>query len=304
MPSPTELPLDTRPFRDGDQPGVDALLDDDADPLFVAQAHAMHGLETPGWHTVVATENGQIVGALTVARNRVHPGRYSFAVEVAAAHRRRGIGRSLTEAALALRAEPLPLAAKIRPADLAAAGLVRAFGGRAYQSCDGLRVELHSATVAAWCGEQVPVDGSTVTSLEGVDSAELAAAWIEQYRWVHEAWSPVDVDVLAEVSPSVLAELEPGLSAAVRLDGRLRAMAWVFAEEPGTVAIVAETSQRDEPDGTALVALALAGCFGALRDAGIEHAEIDGHVSDPHLQPVCTTLPPGPSKPLLLVELG
>ncbi|MGI8879058.1 MAG: GNAT family N-acetyltransferase [Jatrophihabitans sp.] len=299
-----EPPLTTRPFQDGDQAGVDALLDDDADPLFVAQAHALHGPEAEGSHTVVAIENGQIVGALSVARNRVHPGRYSFAVEVAAAHRRRGIGRRLTGAALALRADARPLAAKVRPADPAATGLIRAFDGRTYQRCDGLRVDVQSAAIADWCAARVSLDAAVAISLEGLQSAELAAAWVEQYRWVHEAWSPVDEDVLAGVTPSVLADLEPGLSAAVRLDGRLRAIAWVFAEAPGTVAVVAETVQRDEPDATALVASTLARCFAALRAAGIAHAEIDGHVGDPHLQPVCTTLPPSRSNPLLLVELG
>jgi hypothetical protein len=40
-----------------------------------------------------------------------------------------------------------------------------------------------------------------------------------------------------------------------------------------------------------------------LRERGVHKAEVDGHVTDPHLAAVLGTFPPVPREPLYLVEL-
>lgn len=295
-----------RDFRSDDASGVDALLDAGTDPLFVDQAHVLHGAGRDGerWkRTLVASTDSEVVGAATVARNRVHPGRYSFALEVAAARRRRGIGRSLTEAALAIRPRLLPLAAKIRPTDPAAGGLLHALNGRVYQTCQGLQLDPHTEMISQWCNRQPTPAGTTIGSLEGAEPGELVEAWRQQYLWVHEPWSPADPQAVGEVTPEVLGDLEAALSIGARRSGRLRATAWVFVEADGSASIVAETVNRHEADGTALLAATLARCLQGLQSSGISNVEFDGHVDDPHLVPVCATLTPTAENPLLLVEV-
>jgi GNAT superfamily N-acetyltransferase len=291
-----------REWTAADVAAVDALLDADPDPLWAGQGHRLHGPPREGkrWRrTLVAEEHGEVVGAVTLGRNYVHPARYSCAFEVGPAHRRRGLGRQLVAAARELRPEPLPLSAKVREHDRAGMALMTALGGRVYQRSPCPVVRTGDDATTEWCTAHAGA-GRPMTDVE---PAELAIAFADMYRWLHEGWSPVgSATALAEVSASMISELDHEVSAGVRRDGRLSAVAFAFPGADG-IECVAETMSREEPDGAAALAAAIAACLMSAADAGIDSVEFDGHVVDPHLAPLVETLPIYSSHPLLLVEL-
>lgn len=145
-----------RPYRAADQAAVDDLVEGGADPLWVSQGHRLHGEAREGgrWRrSLVAEEAGRVIGAATIARNPVHPGRYNAAVEVAGGSRRRGLGTALIEQVRLLAPEARPLAAKLRPFDAAAVALAERLGGRVYQRCPGPCPDPTAADVVSWCAQ-------------------------------------------------------------------------------------------------------------------------------------------------------
>jgi GNAT superfamily N-acetyltransferase len=151
---------EVREWTSADTPAVDALLDTDPDPLWANQGHRLHGEPREGerWRrTWVAEMGGAVVGAVTVGRNWVHPDRYTCALEVAPAQRRRGIGRLLVEHARSVRPEPRPLNAKVRERDAAARGLATALGAVPYQRAPCPQVDPASAEIRAWCAQSAAV---------------------------------------------------------------------------------------------------------------------------------------------------
>lgn len=296
-----------RPFAAADQPGVDALLDADADRLWAAQGHRLHGeaLDGDRWRrTVIAERDGRIVGAATVAGNRVHPGRYNLAVEVATGSRRQGLGRTLVELARLQAPEPVPLAGKLRPADPAGRGLLAAVGGRTYQRCPGLCPDPTAIDVRAWAGGNLAPSDAVVLALGELSPVEWAELWVRQYRWVHQDWSPAAEGPLRAFAPELVAEADPESSSITVRRSRVIAVSWVFDSPDGAVEIVAETTERSVAGGVTAVAAGLARSLSLLAERGVRRAEIDGHVSDPHLAVVLGTFPSVPCEPLDLVELA
>jgi GNAT superfamily N-acetyltransferase len=253
--------------------------------------------------TLVADLDGQVVGAATAARHRLHPGRHAFAVQVAPTHRRRGIGRNLVDHLRQVTPDGLPLTAKMLAADPAANGLLGAVGGRVFQSCPSPRPDPTSTAVRDWSAAQPAPAGVSVLSMADLSAAARVDAWVDMYLWVHEAWAPADPDVLREMSPAVVAGTDPALSVYATRDGEPCATAWAIPEPDGTVIVATETTHRDEPDAVSVLAATLAACLRNLAAAGITDVLIDGHDSDPHLVPVIATMPPCPRTPLLLVEV-
>lgn len=294
---------DLREWTSADTPAIDALLDADPDPLWANQGHQLHGEPRDGerWRrTWVAEEGGAVVGAVTVGRNWVHPDRYTCALEVAPARRRRGIGRLLVEHARSVRPEPRPLSAKVRERDPAARALAAAVGAQPYQRAPCPQLDPSSADIRLWCTRYA----ADVTSLEALDPSGSATAFVEVYRWIHEGWAPVGPEhALAAMSDLVTADADRALSRGLWRDGRLVAVAFAFPEEPGRVECVLETVRRDEAEGVAAVAAVLAGVLTAAHAAGLREVELDGHDTDPHLAPVVATLPPHKDNPLLVVEV-
>lgn len=296
-----------RPYRVEDQDAVDGLLDADSDPLWVGQGHQLHGEATGGerWRrTWVAEIAGRVVGAVTVARNRVHPGRYSLAVEVGADARGQGIGRRLVEHARREAPEPLPLAAKLRPSQQAGVALLHRFGGRVYQHCPGLCPDPSATAVLTWAGGVEPRAGAMVRPLADVPRRDWADLWVRQYLWVHQDWSPAAEGPLRELAHSLANEADSDLTSVVVGDSGVNAVTWVFDGRDGTAEIVAETVERHATEGVADVACSLTRSLRKLARAGVRKAEIDGHASDPHLQPVVHDLPKVPREPLDLVEIS
>jgi len=295
-----------RPFTAADQPGVDALLDPDPDRLWAAQGHRLHGEARDGdrWRrTLVAERAGQVVGAVTVASNRVHPGRYNLAVEVAAGSRRRGMARALVERARLQAPLPLPLAGKVRPADPAGQALLRAVGGRAYQRCPGLCPDPTATEVRAWAADLSRSGDLAVHPLSELPAGERAELWVRQYLWVHQDWSPAAEGPLRELTRDLVTEADQESSTITVRDAQVVAVCWVFGAPDHTAEIVCETAERATPGGVAAVAAGLARSLSLLAGRGVRSAEIDGHVSDPHLAAVLDTFPPVPRAPLDLVEI-
>lgn len=299
--------IQIRPYTVEDQDAIEGLLDAESDRLWVAQGHRLHGEPRGGdrWRqTWVAEIAGQTIGAVTVARNRVHPGRYSLAVEVGAASRGGGVGRRLVEHARGLTPEPLPLAAKLRPSDEAGVALLHRLGGRVYQHCPGLCPDPSSTEVLAWAANAASNSEIAVRALSDVPGHEWADLWVRQYLWVHHDWSPAAEMPLREIARDLIDNVDPELTSATVRGSHVNGVSWVFDGHDGTAEVVAETIHRQATHGVAELAGCLARSLAKLAEAGVGKAEIDGHVSDPHLQPVLNEFPNVPREPLDLVEIG
>jgi GNAT superfamily N-acetyltransferase len=299
--------MDLRPWTESDAASVSALLDPGGDPLWAAQGHRLHGPARDGerWRrTLLACHRDQVVGAGTVACNPVHAGRYPCAVEVTAGWRRHGVATALVQALRELRPQPLPLAGKIRESDVAAWSFGRAMGGQVYQRCRCPRLDPMAADVTAWCRAALTA-AERVTSMDALPATQVAALFEEQYRWVHERWSPVSsLEWLSQISSATTAEASLAASSCAWRSGRVAAAVFALPEPDGSLTLVAETQHRDEADGTVLLSAALARSLTASADHGYRAVELDGHEEDPHLGPIVTELPVAATSPLLLVELA
>ncbi len=295
-----------RPWTAADEAPVTALLAPDSDPLWATQGHLMHGADRDGerWRrTLVACEGNRVVAAGTLARNPVHAGRYAGAIEVAGDRRRRGIATALLGALRGLRPEPLPLAGKVRESDPAAWPFARASGARVYQRCRCPRLDLRAGDLTTW-RRGVPAEaGVELTAMSPLSRDQAAALFAEQYRWVHEEWSPVSSPQwLRQISAATAAEADLAASSCAWRHGRIAAAVFAFGEPDGSFALVAETQRRAEPGGTGLLRAALARTLTTLAELGAQVVELDGHDDDPHLAPVLAELPVATTDPLLLVE--
>lgn len=284
---------------------VAGLLAADADQLWATQGRALHGPDRPAprWRrTWIACRGRQVVGAATLASNRIHPGRYSCAVEVAPAHRRTGIGRQLLETVRAQRPEPRPLAGKVYADDPAATALAAGGGATVYQRCPCPRLDLRNAEVRRWCTTRE--SQYEVTRPEAASHDQLVAAFAQQYTWVHEPWSPVGPPAaLAEVATALVAEADLTQGAVAWAGGQPAALVLAFREPDSTVDLVAETVRADQPDGHGLLTAAVARALRRAYDDGVTTVTFDGHDTDPHLAPLVRDLPATTTRPLLLMEL-
>lgn len=212
-----------REWQPADEPAIWALLATDATPVWTSQGHALHGSpwrDGRRWRqTWVAEVAGTVVGAASVATNRVHDDRLLCAAEVAPGHRRRGIGTPLLAVCRRGGPDARPLRVKVAP-DSAGHIFAVAQGATVYQRCGGAQLE--PSALAPWFTTVVTPVGAFVGSLEGTDREELVAAWVEQYLWTHQAWSPVtSVEALTEEARETVDELDRGLSSGVWVDGVL-----------------------------------------------------------------------------------
>lgn len=298
------MPFRLRAYTAEDQTYVDALLDADADPLFADQLHTLHGPDRDGdrWRrTLLAVSaEGAVLGAGTVARNRVHPKRLSAVVEVAAAHRRQGIGSALLTAARSLR--PLPLAGKVFEDDVRGLSFARGHGGVSYARCPGLSFSAPYDELTRWARAQPIPSACRVGSI--ARSGQLLDAWSQLYVSIHADWSPTAEDaVLGDVFGDIVDDIDGDLSTGVWLGDRLVAVSFVLAESPTSATIVAETMTRDQVGGGELLGAALVRCFQQVAGPRFTEILLDGHDADPNLAPITAELPASTRRPLLLIEL-
>lgn len=290
---------------------LDTLLDADADSLWVAQGHRLHGADRAGdlWRrTLLAVGDDGIVGAGTVVSSRIHPGRRPASIEVRPDCRRRGIGSQLLAALRTITPDGRPLAGKVRPNSPAAA-FVEAHAGLIYQHCGGAIVDPREPAVAAWCAQESSVleqssPGLGVGPLTGLDQQRWATVFTQQYIWVHQKWSPVGSrTALLEVAAEELAAVDPEISTVGWIGDRPAAVVWVFRADDVALEVVAETVQRNEANGILMLGAAVARTLSAASRAGIGELEFDGHHSDPQLAPILQQLPISRANPLNLVEI-
>lgn len=279
------------------------LLDEDADPLWVSQFHGMHGQDEDGprWRrTLVAIDHSDhVVGCASVAVNQVHSSRLPCAIDVAPSCRRRGVGGLLLAEIMRQRPYVAPLSTKVRPLNVAAQAFIAQAGGTAYQRCPGAVIDPADTCVARWAQSQAT---NRCASFSDQSAEALTSAFAEQYWWVHQRWSPVkDSAVLQKMAAEEIAEIDPAVSAGTWSDGRLVAAAFAFPVASG-FEVVAETVVEDYPQGVDVLGEAIAA---VVRAAGRQGAllQFDGHVSDPHLHRVISTLPWCHSEPLDLIEV-
>jgi GNAT superfamily N-acetyltransferase len=286
-----------RPFRDGDAAAVASLLEDAAPPIYRWKLHALHG---PGrdkpsrWRTRVAVgPDGGIRGAVTAAHHSVHRGQYVLAVTVAPAHRRQGLGRRLVAEGLRMRTEPLPMIAEFFGRDEASAALVRSAGGEIIQTTPNFVVD--PAAMREWADAQPVPPGVVVDDLTAAPAAGLVEAWRDLYLWQHEEWCapPMSVPAVTAHAEATVAATRRQLSSGAWVDNRLAALAVVVDEPGGGLMLISETTRRNEAYGVDLVAAVVADALRRLAGATAREVALDGHVTDPHLDPVTRTFPPG-----------
>lgn len=299
-----------RPYHRGDRADVDALLDDDSDPLLVAQLHPLHGPDRDGdrWRrTVLAvTEQGEVVGAGTAARNRVHPDTLSTIIEVSAGHRRRGVGSRLLAGLRSVAPDGATFRGKVHESDRPGYGFAMAVGAQVVVRSPGLIFSPPYHKLRAWIARQPTPDGARVDSLARCSDEELLENWLTLYVRVHEDWSPAAArptlrGVFTELVGNIRADSSAGSWS--RRDGQLLAVAFAQAESPSTVTVVAETLRAGQPGGLVQLAAVLARCFEQLIAVGVSEITLDGHNVDEHLAPLTATMPATHRNPLLLVAL-
>lgn len=272
--------------------------------MWSEQFHTLHGPDTTGasWRrtVVAADDNDDLIGCASIANNLVHPDRFPCAIEVIPNHRRRGIGTALLSATRQMRPFNAPLSTKVRVSDQAAQGFFSRVGGRRYQQCTAAVIDPRNPTVQRWAARR---HATACTDLSEQTIPQLADAFMRQYLWVHKSWSPVgDRAALAAIANDEVAVLDRKASSARWVDGRLAAIGFAFKSVRG-FEVVAETVEREEPDGIALVA-DVVGDVCAKAAAWGEMLEFDGHITDPNLHPVLVALPHHQENPLDLVELS
>ena len=299
-----------RPWLPGDGPGVDGLVSGSVDALSVdalweRQFHALHGPDSdaPQWRRcrVVTDRDGSVLAAATVVVNSLHSGRMPGAIEVSPAWRRRGVGTLLLSQIAALRPDPRrPLSCKLRADDTAAMAFVSHAGGRIYQRCPGIIVDTSHRDVQQWVTAQPK---ARCTDLTGVQTDALVAAFADLYTWTHRDWSPVsNTEELQAVSRAEICDADPALSTGAWEGDRLAALALAFPRDNG-IDVVAEAVHPQQAGGQQLVAGSIAAVLAKFTLRGGGRVHFDGHISDPHLQPVLEHIPQAATQAVNLVEI-
>ncbi len=193
-------------------------------------------------------------------------------------------------------ANPRPLMQKAIPGTDKHARLMAA-GGRIYQQCPPLHLDVDTPEVAAWVTDHALLP---VVDAAGVDLLELWTSW---YEVIHRGWAPTAPhEALAGLFTELAAEIDPYSSSLCRIDGRVIAVAFVFPgdEPPCLLTEALEPEHRQAKDAVAsCMARSLALVSGVVI--------FDGHVSDPHFAPLWATVPgviAGSTDPLDLIEIS
>ncbi len=242
-------------------------------------------LQRPEAQCVVAELGEHIIGYACAWTAVVHPARRWLEVAVQPHHRSQGIGRALVSQ---LDGDNRWFAARMI-AGASAEGFVLALGGSPYQSSPPLLLQgrklRSSAKVLSHQHHHDVRPGSDF------DDDELARLWLQQYLWVHRDWSPVGES--EEVQQLLLAEaqeLDRELTSVALVDGEPVAVCFGFAD-PVVPTLVAETVERDTPDGIEAVRAAVGRSLAVAVERDLDRVEFDGHESDPHFAVVANTLP-------------
>ena len=256
--------------------------------------------EDPRWRrTVVAVAEGQAVGFATLALNPATD-TYMCEVGVSPAFRRRGIGTRLFTGVQQVADHRLPIVGRVMSSQPIRRPFAEHLGGSVLLHCPMPSIDPTSAAGQQWTAAQRLPDGYQTTRMTDVPAEEVQAAWSAYYSWAHQPLGPTQADALPTVWEDYRSGIDDTLSYLCRhADGQIVAFSFVSPEVwDGRTFIVAETANRDQPHGVAVLQATLAASLRALADRGIQRVEIEGHSTDPHISQLFETLPTGPSDPL------
>ena len=121
--------------------------------------------------------------------------------------------------------------------------------------------------------------------------ADVRAANADVYEWTHASWSPVGEGFASPLNEGLEDDLDLEATSVAVVKGRIVANCMVYRDSLPPI-VTAETTQADCPDGERLVEGCVRRSLDVLAARGVERAEFDGHVTDPHFLPVWTRLAP------------
>ncbi|HIZ34641.1 MAG TPA: GNAT family N-acetyltransferase [Candidatus Ruania gallistercoris] len=184
------MTISYRPWQEGDEVAVYAALGDPDTPQSALDRPLLGPAATDPWRRcLVAVEDGAVLGAGAVSEARLHPTRLWLYVEVAADHRRRGVG---TELVRRLRQEGSPsgvtaLRSRYTGDATAAAGFAASLAMTPIQQSMIVRIRAGALPEPVF-GPAGPVLEDLATG--SVELTKLVAAY---YDAVHASWDPAEM---------------------------------------------------------------------------------------------------------------
>ena len=184
------MTISYRRWREGDEIAAREALGDPDTPQAALDRPLLGPDAADPWRRcLVAVEDGAVVAAAAISEARLHPTRLWLYVEVAAGHRRQGIG---TELVRRLREEESPsgisaLRGRYTAAATAAAGFTAALGMGQIQRTRIVRIPA-GALPEPMFGPAGPVLEDLATG--SVELTKLVAAYYDE---VHAAWDPSEM---------------------------------------------------------------------------------------------------------------
>jgi hypothetical protein len=255
---------------------------------------------------VEAWDGDVLIGHATARPTQLFDHEHFCDVWVEERRRREGVGSALYAALDRALPRDEALVCRVLHADLTAVGFVGSIGYDLVELCPAPQADPTAAAWSEWISRQQVPGGAVAVGIAEVPAADLEEAWVDYYVWAHESIGPLRPRAeVAAASSGLAAYLDHGVSTLILRGGRIVALSLVFDEvaEDGIIRVLAETPRIDEPDGTPLVAAALARTHAALGGRGVRVAELEGRTFDPHVPDVIATFPPHDSNPMSVVRL-
>nr|WP_091411805.1 GNAT family N-acetyltransferase [Friedmanniella luteola] len=242
---------------------------------------------------------GQVVGYATLVLSPATDS-YFCDVSVSLALRRRGIGTRLFTEVQRVADRPLPVLGRVMSSQPLRRPFAEHLGGSVLMHCPTPALDPTSAACRHWTAAQRLPEGYVTAPMVDVPAEEVRAAWSSYFTWAHQPFGVVRPEALPTVWDDYRGGVDATLSSLCRdADGAIVALSLVSPEVwDGRTFIVAETVDRDQPLGLALLQATLAASLRALADRGFERVEIEGHSSDAHIPPLFETLPAGSHDPM------
>lgn len=250
-----------RGYRQTDEPQIGALLVAawPQDPV-LDEVAALHGPDLDEnerlRRTLVAEEDGALIGAATLLGTPRHPTFFFFTAVVASERRRQGIATALLDELQRARHDR-PLLARVRETDDGAIAFLRANGFGVRMRSRSANVDPADAEVVVWVAEQSPIELERLAARD-----QIAHAHEQAYRRVHAGWAPTTERPLDESLRAFCAEGWLPESAVLARDGAevvgvagLYGQPFVFAGDG--LFLIAETLRADERALHSLVAAQL-----------------------------------------------
>lgn len=260
----------------------------------------------PRWRrSLVAQIGNQMIGTASLALSPVTDS-YFCEINVAASHRRRGIGTRLYEEIHRLRAQPFPVLTRAMRSQPWRRAFADALGCSIRTHCPAPWIEPATDEIRQWINrQQLPEHYTTVTMAE-LPHDTILQAWTTYFVWAHQPFGTVHPEQVPLSWQGYSDSLDPTASM-LTLD-RLGAIVAFSLVSPdvwdGRTMIVAETVERDQHDGTGLLSATVAASLTVLAQRDVHRVQLEGHSTDPHLPALVNSLPSDGADPMDIVELA